>query len=241
MLKKMVKSLARSHGYEVRLQPILDKKVNGRSYGRVEPAAQFSPWLDDPEFLAFFERIQSNTLVDRWRAHELWQIVPQVAHLPGDILEVGVWRGGTGALIAHRAPSKTVYLADTFAGVVKTGDRDPDYSGGEHSDTSLNIVKELLADLGIRNAETLVGIFPDDFPETRSYCLVHIDVDVYDSAKGVMDAVWPTLPVGGVVVFDDYGFDTTSGIAILVDQYRGDEDKLVIHNLNGHAVVIKTR
>jgi len=56
-----------------------------------------------------------------------------------------------------------------------------------------------------------------------------------------MDAVWPDLPVGGVVIFDDYGFDTTSGIAILVDQYRGDEDKLVIHNLNGHAVVVKTR
>src|SRR5579875_1520541 len=132
MLKKMVKSLARSRGYEVRLQPIIDKKVNGRSYGRVEPAAQFSPWLDDAEVLAFFDRIQSNTLVDCWRAHELWQIVPQVAHLPGDMLEVGVWRGGTGALIAHRAPSKPVYLADTFAGVVKTGDRDPDYSGGEH-------------------------------------------------------------------------------------------------------------
>jgi len=101
------------------------------------------------------------------------------------------------------------------------------------------VVERLIASLKIRNATIWKGIFPDDFDDLPSYCFVHIDVDVYESAKGVFDAVWPRISVGGVVVFDDYGFDTTSGVAELVNSYKNDPEKLIIHNLNGHAIAIK--
>jgi O-methyltransferase len=41
------------------------------------------------------------------------------------------------------------------------------------------------------------------------------------------------------VVFDDYGFPATPGIAQFVDEQRGLPDRLVVHNLNGHAIVVK--
>jgi O-methyltransferase len=69
---------------------------------------------------------------------------------------------------------------------------------------------------------------------------VHVDVDVYLSAKEVMSFVWPRMPDGGIAVIDDYGFDCCDGIRQLVDEYRGSPDKVILHNLNGHAVVIKT-
>ena len=57
-----------------------------------------------------------------------------------DVLEVGVWRGGTGCLLAAKAQSlnrnATVFLCDTFSGVVKAGEIDNFYKGGEHADTS---------------------------------------------------------------------------------------------------------
>jgi O-methyltransferase len=239
-IKKLIKDGIRATGHEVRVYKLNDRKINAMSYGRAEVLAQYLPWLDDSEFLQIRSVIQNYTLVDRIKCHELWQLIPQVIHLPGDILEVGVWRGGTGALISYRAPSKKVFLADTFRGVVKAGENDASYFGGEHSDTSVEIVQDLVSKLGCVNTEIMVGIFPDDFETLpEKYCFVHIDVDVHDSARDIMTAIWPALSVGGMVVFDDYGSDTANGITHLVNTYRGDIDKVVIHNMNGHAVVVK--
>ena len=46
------------------------------------------------------KQIKQNTLVDVYRCYELWSLAVRCAELPGDTLEVGTWRGGTGALLA---------------------------------------------------------------------------------------------------------------------------------------------
>ena len=42
-----------------------------------------------------------------------------------------------------------------------------------------------------------------------------------------------------MVIFDDYGFHTCDGITRLVNSLKMDKDKRVMHNLNGHAVLVK--
>lgn len=37
----------------------------------------------------------------------------------------------------------------------------------------------------------------------------------------------------------DYGFSRCDGVAKLVDSMFGSPDRLIVHNLNGHAIVIK--
>ena len=132
----------------------------------VIPAATYSPWNDDQSFIAAYNAIQANTLVDAYRCYELWSLIGQMGGLEGDILEVGAWRGGTGCLMAQRAQTlaapKRVYLCDTFSGVVKAGDKDSDYKGGEDADASASVVRELAARLGADNIEILEGIFPED-------------------------------------------------------------------------------
>src|SRR4051794_33377208 len=106
------------------------------SHRIVLPNATYSPWVSDSEFLGYYEQVRGHTLVDIYRCYELWQIGAQLAKIEGDVLEVGVWRGGTGCLLGASIQStgKRIYLADTFSGVVKAGARDTQYSGGEHAD-----------------------------------------------------------------------------------------------------------
>lgn len=215
-------------------------------YDGLFPQGAYAPWLTDEPFQRIHRQIAGTTLVDIYRCYELWDLVGQTAHLPGgDILEVGVWRGGTGVLMAARSKQDgggTVFLADTFAGVVKAGERDSAYVGGEHADTSAAMVSALARRAGVDNFHILEGIFPDATAaaiEDRRFRLCHIDVDVYESAAQTFNWVWPRLLPGGVVVFDDYGFYSCGGVTRLVNGMRGEKDRLVIYNLNAHAVVIK--
>lgn len=225
------------------------QNINGMYYENVLPSAGYAPWRSDIDFIETFSLVQSNTLVDKYRCYELWELVEQTAKLEGCIIEVGVWRGGTGALMAKRAKLQnidaTVYLCDTFSGVVKAGEKDASYKGGEHSDTSVDEVLSLTQDrLKLDNVELLSGIFPEDTArdiKEDKVRLCHIDVDVYKSSEDVMAWVWDRLVVGGMVVYDDYGFLCCTGVTRHVNEQKHLDDRIVIHNLNGHAVVIKIK
>jgi O-methyltransferase len=207
----------------------------------VLPEADYTPWNLDLSFLQTYEAVKGHTLVDFYRCWELWSLARQTQKLEqGALLEVGVWRGGTGALLA-KAGGGPVYLCDTFTGVPKAGKGDGFYRGGEHADTSRETVEALLDSLNLK-ATILTGIFPDDTGarlQQERFRLVHVDVDVYESARGVVDWVWPRLVRGGVIVFDDYGFQLCPGVTRLVNEYVSQPDRLVVHNLNGHALLTK--
>ncbi|MGP0032958.1 MAG: TylF/MycF/NovP-related O-methyltransferase [Solirubrobacteraceae bacterium] len=96
--------------------------------------------------------------------------------------------------------------------------------------------------LGLERVQLLPGIFPDETGEQladRTFRFVHVDVDVYQSASDVFEWAWPRLSHGGVAVFDDYGFPACPGVTQFVDEQRGRPDRLVLHNLNGHGIVVK--
>jgi len=90
----------------------------------------------------------------------------------------------------------------------------------------------------------LQGIFPDatgHLIENEKFCLCHIDVDAYISAKDIVTWLWPRMVIGGVIVFNDYGFPLTKGITLLVNEYLQREDAVRIHNLNGHGIIVKIK
>ncbi len=216
-------------------------------HGPIQPNASYSPWLADPLFLRSHEAIAGHTLVDLYRCWELWCLAARLSVIAGDVLEVGVWRGGTGCLMAQRAqtvaPDRSVFLCDTFRGVVGASDKDPSYVGGEHADTTEEIVTALAARMQLDNVRVLKGTFPSDTAARiadRRFALVHIDVDVHDSARACFSWAWERTVVGGTIVFDDYGFSTCVGVTRMVNDLSLGADGVVIHNLNGHAVVVKS-
>lgn len=215
-------------------------------YGAVEPAADYRPWDVDEAFRKAYQQIAEHTKVDQYRCYALWVLLAQAVDLPGDVIEVGVWRGGTGALLglqlARLAPERRLYLADTFEGVVKAGPRDDYYKGGEHADTDRATVETLLESCGLSSATLLSGVFPEETGAevtSDAICFCHIDVDVYQSAKDVVDWVWPKLTAGGVVVYDDYGFYGCEGVTALGNEDIHKGDRLFVQNLNGQGVIVK--
>jgi O-methyltransferase len=220
---------------------------NQRAYSPILPLATYCPWNLDREFLAAYARVNKSTLVDLYKCYELWTLVEQSAKVAGSIIEIGTWRGGSGALMAIKArlcgSSDPVYLCDTFKGVVKAGPNDAVYVGGEHADTSRAAVEALVfEELKLDNIHILEGMFPEEtgaFVENERFRLCHIDVDVYESARGVVEWIDSKMVIGGIYVYDDYGFPNTGGVTKFVEEQRHLPDRLVLHNLNGHAVVIR--
>jgi O-methyltransferase len=219
---------------------------NGISHEQLIPLGSYAPWRDDPVFLDLYRKIQAHTLVDIYRCHALWDLASQTRMLRGDVLEVGVWQGGTAAIlgkatIAPQPPARHLWLADTFQGVPKAGNQDTRYKGGEHADTSESSVRELLAGLEIPGFTLLRGVFPRDSTgsiENAEFKLCHIDVDTYESARDVFNWVWPRIVPGGLVVFDDYGFWGCEGVTSFVNELKA-QGVRVIYNLNGHALIFK--
>jgi O-methyltransferase len=242
--------LARQSGYSIAkgmaLPFVRREAVRSGAHEMAFPISTYAPWHGDPEFRQVYRAVRHHTLVDVWRCHELWSLLAEVRDVPGAILEVGVWRGGTGTLMATRAIGleirDSVYLCDTWKGVVKTGAVDIYYRDGKHDDTSRTTVERLVERMGLRNTVLLQGVFPEDTAgeiADETFRLCHCDVDVYQSASDVLEWVWPRLSPGGVVVFDDYGFPACPGVTKLVDEQRMRPDRMVVHNLNGHGLVIK--
>ena len=245
-MKNAIQFLLRRFGYEVYRTWEFSGELE---YEPVRPLATYAPWNGDNIFQDIYGVIKKYTLVDKYRCYELWALIEQCSKMQGDFIEIGVWRGGTGALIAAGAKrmgsDKIVYLCDTFKGVVKAGRKDCYYKGDEHGDTSMRIVEKLVIDrLRLDNFKILKGIFPDEtshLVESSQFALCHIDVDVYQSAKDIVEWIWDKIVVGGIVVYDDYGFQTCRGITKYVEEQRPCNDRLVIHNLNGHALIVKIK
>lgn len=209
---------------------------------RIISAATYSPWSSDDEFASAYRRVIDHTLLDELRCYQLWSLARQAACLPGSAIEIGSWRGGSGCLIASQLRDRPVYLCDTFSGVVKAGEMDTAYRGGEHADTTKQTVEDLASRLGLPNVRILQGIFPDDTAAaiaSERFAFCHIDVDTYQSAHDIFESVWPLMLQGGVVVFDDYGFAGCTGVTRLVNELSTADDRRFVYNITGQAIFVK--
>ena len=198
---------------------------------------------------AFFnvEKIaQTRTGMEIFKLYTLWSQVAQACKgEEGDILEVGCGPGGSGFVIAASAilegHNNRIILCDTFKGLVKSNPEiDTHHRNMDLSCITRNEVVEFLNAHGLRGVDVIQGTYPDDFQlEGMKYRFVHIDVDIYQSGKDAFEAVWPRMVKGGVVVFDDYLYETTPGITKLIGELEKLPDSRWFFNGMGQAVAVK--
>jgi len=190
--------------------------------------------------------VNGRTLVDPVRCYMLYQLLLHAQELEGEVLEVGVFQGGTAFLaISAMKTDKIFFGADTFEGLPPP-DRsvDPDHETGQFAADYEEVWNHLkTATVDSEPAISLIkGIFPGqaaDAIENNRFCFVHVDVDLYrsvfDTTKWVYDKVVP----GGVIVFDDYGFPQCDGAKVAVDEFFEDKPEHVVYLPTGQAVVFK--
>jgi O-methyltransferase len=198
-------------------------------------------WNDDREFMRIFGKI-NYTLVDHARCYVLHRFAKLAAELPGDLAEVGVYKGGTAKLLALTvAPraKKHLHLFDTFEGMPPTDSTADHHHEGDLNDTSLEAVQRSLRDCS--NVHIYKGFFPDTAGpvEDNKFCMVHIDVDIYKSVKDSCAFFYPRMENGGIMVFDDYGFSSCPGARKAVDEFFADKPEAPVYLPSGQCIVFR--
>jgi hypothetical protein len=185
----------------------------------------------DPESSSFDEATRregrdwpadAETMAGILRLNNVQQCVEDVLRrdVPGDLIETGVWRGGTtifmrAILAAHGDTTRQVWVADSFQGLPKPDvARYPADEGWDHTHfsqlaVSLDQVKANFAryDLLDDRVQFLKGWFKDTLPHApiSRLAVMRLDGDLYESTMDALTALYPKLSPGGYVIIDDYG------------------------------------
>ena len=171
------------------------------------------------EFARYFRQVQPYTMCSAARLRGLYRAARHIVEnrIPGDVVECGVARGGSSALMAlvlrDLESDKTVWAFDTFEGIPAPTEHDPDYEiASLYTGSFRGDLEEMRANfqkLGILERFRFVqGRFEDTIPESkiRQIALLHIDGDWYSSVKTCLDHLYDRVSPGGVIQIDDYGF-----------------------------------
>lgn len=201
----------------------------------------YSPWLA-PDFAARFGTIEPYTEVSAANAWTLWLMAGQALRAPGDVMEAGVFRGGTAKLLKQALQGhadRRLALFDSFEGMARASGGLDRHRAGDFADTSLEAVRAVVG--GEAFIDYRPGWIPESFAglEERRWCFAHIDLDLYQSILDCLAYVWPRLSPGGVVVFDDYGLASCPGARRAVDTFFAGRPEKPLALMTGQALVFK--
>lgn len=154
--------------------------------------------------------------------------------IPGDFVECGVWRGGAtifmqGILKAYgEHTNRQVWVCDSFEGCPEPSpeqypaDREDPHHTFKFLAVSQDEVEANFHRYGLmdRNVRFVKGFFKDTLPhqDMRQIALLRADGDMYESQTQILEALYPLMAPGGVVIIDDYY--NIAGSHKAVDDYR---------------------
>jgi len=170
------------------------------------------------------------TMVSVARLLNLAELISRVdeAGTEGDIVECGVWRGGSAALMARThtdncAARRDFWLFDSFEGLPPPDEyatkltREIYVEGW--CEASIAAVEEAFTVVGLTMEQVHVvpGWFDETLPnhQITKIALLHIDADFHDSVHCALTYLYPQVVPGGYVVFDDFGSFRGCKIAVL--------------------------
>lgn len=160
----------------------------------------------------------------------------------GDVVECGVWRGGSmmaaaRTLLENGDRSRSLWLYDTFSGMSEPGRDERDERPAA---VSLPAVQRTLAKAGYPESriEYVVGRAVDTIPDTMppAIALLRLGSDRYDVVRHELEHLAPRMSPGAVLIVDDYG--AAQGARRAVDEYIGrTRTPLLLHRID-HAARI---
>lgn len=198
----------------------------------------------DPAFVPIYERCRQFSMTSPERMYALYKAVQyiQQGSVEGDIVECGVWRGGSMMVVAEAlklfgGPDRFLHLFDTYEGLPQPTPEDVDVWGNDaaswwkqkrtsdrSSDWARSHLDEVQYNMGLtgfsdKNINYVKGMVEDTIPAQApdKISLLRLDTDWYASTKHEMQHLFPRLSNNGILIIDDYGH--FKGAKQAVDEY----------------------
>jgi hypothetical protein len=186
------------------------------------------------------------------KCYALYKAVQYITkgNLSGDIVECGVWKGGSAmlaalTLIENSQTYRKIYLYDTYEGMPKPTAKDVDINGTPYSllwkkekallTVPLDEVRNNMLSTGYpsENIIFVKGMVEKTIPSTlpNKIALLRLDTDLYESTYHELIHLYPKVTSQGVIIIDDYGHFQGSQEA--TDKYFNQESrKVLLHRID---------
>ena len=150
----------------------------------------------------------------------------RLENVPGDLAELGVYRGNFAACMNQLMPERTLYLFDSFQGfAAQEGEQEK--SGGTCTDAFLKAHKNTNAEAVLsrmphpQSVRIKAGFFPGSLGGLETcFCLVSLDADFYETTLEGLRYFWPRLSEGGYLMLHDWGSSRLKGVREALRQYE---------------------
>jgi hypothetical protein len=229
-----------------------------------KPKRKALPSDYDDEAKEIVRAVRPWTMTGADKVYALIQAVRYVTRhrIPGDVVECGVWRGGSmqaaaRTLLAMNDTSRDLHLFDTFEGMPAPSERDVRRSDERTAEellaeeererslvwavATLEDVREGFAQIPYPSERIhfvkgrVEDTIPGHAPERIS--ILRLDTDWYESTRHELEHLYPRLSPGGVLMLDDYGY--WEGAREAVDEFleQTGERLLLVRMASGRLAV----
>ena len=180
--------------------------MNYNSIQVLHPVGKYKPYQDDLKATEFVKKHLKNARSFDTDADTLRFASDSISIKNGFFLEMGVATGRSINFIAALNPKLKIYGFDSFEGLPQDWDRGDVYSkrgtfGFKKKSFDLPLLKNVIA---------YKGLFKDVLPKFKTQILknhpiafLHMDSDIYQSAKEVLDILGDNIVKGTVILFDE--------------------------------------
>lgn len=244
MLKKIIYQVVKKLGYTFNIYK------NTNLYNSFPIDTKFLQSDFNKEHLSTLNLVKNYTMTSPERIVSLIEAVKYVEknNIQGDIVECGVWRGGSmmavcDTLLKLKITNRKLFLFDTFEGM-STPDSILDVDSKDNSAANylsrnkkneddyiwayspIDSVKKNIYKTGYpeQNISFIQGKVEDTLPckNINEISILRLDTDWYESTKHEMIHLFPLLSKGGIIIIDDYGH--WEGAKKAIDEYIADNN-----------------
>lgn len=206
----------------------------------------YTSWYNDGGFKCVWDGSPWNSNDLDARRFLIYSLLQDVKMLGGDTAECGVGTGVTSYIFLAllEGSNQEHHIFDSFEGLSEPSELDR-VNGGEvfewkkhdisYSEGLVRHNLERFPDLHMYK-----GWIPSRFEsvEDRGFCLVHIDVDLYEPTRDAVAFFYPRMKPGGVIICDDYGFSSCPGAKKAMDEFAQSVDRKVVHLPTGQGMLL---
>lgn len=216
----------------------------------------FQRWIRARRFARLHRKYRAYTMIPWWSWHDNLALCDRHARAPGCIIECGVWRGGISAGMAEvLGPGRTSFLFDSFEGLPpadaeKDGQRaityQADPTGPHYHDNCRAELAEAAMAMrlaGVTAPRLIRGWFNETVPgfaPPEPIRVLRLDGDWYASTRVCLEALYPYVAPGGLILIDDYF--AWDGCARAVHEFLGAQEgtqERVRQTRRGVAYIVK--